>query len=62
MLAVVQVSADVIAFGGDDCYLNFWNWKSMECLGKYFAHAGSVTLIYSNGSFVLTAGGDHRIK
>jgi hypothetical protein len=31
-------------------------------LGKYFGHAGSVTLIYSDSPFLLTAGGDHKLK
>lgn len=62
VLAVAEVEEDVIAFGGDDCYLNLWNWKTMQCLGKYFGHAGSVTLIYCNPPFILTAGGDHRLK
>jgi hypothetical protein len=34
----------------------------MESLGKFFGHAGSVTLIYSNSSYILTAGGDHKLK
>lgn len=59
---VSQISEDVIAFGGDDCYINFWNWRNMEYLGKFFGHAGSVTLIYSVSEYILTAGGDHRLK
>jgi hypothetical protein len=56
------VSDDVIAFGGDDCYINFWNWRTLQFLGKYFGHAGSVTLIYANLPYILTAGGDHKLK
>ena len=62
MLTITQVSDDIIAFGGDDCYINLCNWKSLEILGKYFGHAGSVTLIYSDATFILTAGGDHKLK
>lgn len=28
VLTVTQVSDDIIAFGGDDCYINFYNWRN----------------------------------
>lgn len=62
MLTIAEVSEDVIVFGGDDCYINFWNWKTQEFLGKYFGHAGSVTLVFTNSPYFLTAGGDHKLK
>lgn len=34
----------------------------MESLGKYFGHAGSVTLIYAEGSYLFSGGGDHKLK
>jgi WD40 repeat protein len=29
VLTIEQVSDDVIAFGGDDCYMNFYNWRTL---------------------------------
>ena len=52
----------MIAFGGDDCYLVFWNWEKEEIVHKTFGHAGSVTSIYEFYPYLLTCGGDNKFK
>ena len=52
-------------FGGDDCYLTFWSWKSDKTvwtIDKMFGHAGSVTYIYTIPPYMITCGGDNKFK
>lgn len=52
----------MLVFGGDDCYLIFWNWSKQEVVNKVFGHAGSVTCIFYFFPYMLTCGGDNKIK
>ena len=45
LLVVEEVCQNILAYGGDDCYISIWNWADGERLGRVFGHAGSVTFL-----------------
>lgn len=62
VLVVEEIKPNVIAFGGDDCYITFWNFEDNLTLGKYFGHAGSLTLLAMDQGVLMSGGGDYKIK
>ena len=62
ILELEEINKEVMVFGGDDCYLVFWNWRREEVVQKVFGHAGSVTCIYEFMPYLLTCGGDNKFK
>ena len=62
VLVVEEVRESILAFGGDDCYITIWNYQINATLGKVFGHAGSVTYLLMENGFLMSAGGDCKVK
>ena len=51
-----------MVFGGDDCYITFWNWQDDIVMYKHFAHPGSLSCLSLKYPHILSIGGDSKIK
>lgn len=49
-------------FGGDECYITIWNWRREEVKCNIFAHPGSVLSLSFYSPYVISSGGDSKIK
>ena len=63
ILSICELSEDTVAFGGDDCLITVWNWKTEVVKHKCYAHLGSTTsLRVCAPDLVYSTGGDSKIK
>jgi WD40 repeat protein len=49
-------------FGGDDCFITVWNWRQRTISSKLFGHPGSVLCLAGYFPYLLSAGGDSKLK
>jgi WD40 repeat protein len=52
----------VLAFGGDGCGITLWDWKKKEVKCRVFGHPGSVLSLSYYDPFLVSSGGDSKIK
>jgi WD40 repeat protein len=62
LLGVEEVGDGVLALGGDGCFITLWNWKHNEKFCRVFGHPGSVMSLSSYHPFLVSSGGDSKIK
>lgn len=62
ILALSEIDDSNLIFGGDGCFITLWNWRKQEIRCKTFGHPGSVLSVSYYNPFVVTTGGDSKIK
>lgn len=62
LLTLEEIDNETIGFGGDDCTIILWNWQKQVRRCRVFAHPGSILLLSYYYPFLISAGGDSKIK
>jgi WD40 repeat protein len=62
LLALEEIDDVTLALGGDSCFISLWNWKQNEVKCKVFGHPGSVQCISFYHPYLVSSGGDSKLK
>jgi len=62
ILSLEQVDEHLLAIGGDGCCITLWNWKKKDVNCRVFGHPGSVLSLSFYHPFLVSSGGDSKIK
>ena len=62
LLGIEEVDENVLAMGGDSCFITLWDWKKQEVKCNVFGHPGSVLSISLCKPYLISSGGDSKLK